>query len=152
MEQNDMKHDATTFQLFCSYVDIFKTAKLTDPNDYSSKIVHSIIRPCYLNLIGSSLPPFGELDTYNISSKLTVTIKSLWTKTFNFFRNKKLEFPMFQKNTFNAWADCYFPEFQKDLALKTDEHIKAMYSAAIEDIMGTHSKALKGSLLRAEMT
>ena len=91
-----MKNDVTTFQLFCSYVNIFKTAKLTDPNDGNSKIVQSIIRPCYLNLIRSSLPPFGELDTYDISSKLTVTIKSLWTKSFNFHKTKKLEFPMFQ--------------------------------------------------------
>ena len=147
-----MKPDATAFQLFCSYVNTFKTANFAAENDNDAKIVRYIIRPCYLNLLRSPVPPFAELDAYDIESKLTVTIKSPWSKIFNFTKNRKLEFPLFQKNNYEAWVKYFFPEIQKDLKLKSPEHIRAMYDTAIRDIMGAHSDALKGSLLKKELT
>ena len=65
------------------------------------------------------MPPFAELDDYTIESKITVTIKSTCSKVFTFAKNRKLEFPLFQKNNYEAWVKYFFPEFQKDLKLRT---------------------------------
>ena len=84
LNQNSWEKTSKTFKEFIQFTTVFKNTSFTDESDENSDCVIKSIQPCFLNLIRSPTPPYGELVDKNLEATFSATIKDCWTSTFKY--------------------------------------------------------------------